>query len=58
MNLYHAVLLAAQMRRNARRIEEAVGREKRRESFLSSVPREAGDTLPVQDLADFQDPIA
>lgn len=55
MNLYHAVLFAAQLRRNAKTIEETVGRAKRRQSFLDSVPKESGDTLPVQDLADFQE---
>lgn len=57
MNLYHAILQAAEMRRRCRDIENTVGRAKRRESFLASVPRDAGDTtdIPVRDLADFRD---
>jgi hypothetical protein len=45
--------MAAAMRRNARAIESQIGREHRREAFLRSVPREAGDT-DMHDLVDFQ----
>lgn len=54
MNLYEAILEAAAMRRRARLVEEAEGRRKRRESFLRSVPKDAGD-CEVHDLLDFQD---
>lgn len=53
MNIYVAVLEAAEARRRRQREDGLSDRERRREDFLRLVKQQIGDT-EVHDLVDFQ----